>query len=199
MRLEVGRVDHDRLLLGTFRGQSLHHPGEDPHVAPSLPSVVKGLGRAILPWRIAPTQPVAIDKDYAAKHTSVIDPRLAMALRKKRLQPLHLLVGQPEKVAHPRQFGSLNHPGRAASTQSMDPDPSPQSDASHKTLRPVRRIYVLFIQLCYLAWHKPMIFYKRCEAHFPLGTFSHTRRCVGMSRYVANHQGGKDVAENRYF
>lgn len=126
MRLEVGRVDHDRLLLGAFRGQSLHHPGEDPHVAPSLPSVVKGLGRAILPWRIAPPQPVAIDKDYAAQHTSVIDPRLAMALRKEPLQPLHLLVGQPEKVAHhhPRQFGSLNQAGRPASTRSMGPDPS---------------------------------------------------------------------------
>ncbi|WP_304618221.1 AAA family ATPase, partial [Paracoccus sp. (in: a-proteobacteria)] len=41
------------------------------------------------------------------------------------LQPLHLRVGQPEKIAHhhPRQFGSLNHAGRTASRKSMGPDP----------------------------------------------------------------------------
>jgi hypothetical protein len=44
-----------------------------------------------------------------------------MALREKRLQPIHLLVLQPVKIAHyhPRQFGSLNHAGRAASSRSM--------------------------------------------------------------------------------
>ncbi|WP_233517127.1 hypothetical protein, partial [Pseudotabrizicola alkalilacus] len=41
------------------------------------------------------------------------------------LQPLHLVVRQPEKIAHhhPRQFGSLNHAGRAASSRLMGPDP----------------------------------------------------------------------------
>src|SRR5690606_21158661 len=76
--------------------------------------------------RVTPSQPVAIDEDYAAQNPSIIDPRLAMALRKERLQPLHLRVGQPEKVAHhhPRQFGSLNHAARAASSKSMGPDPN---------------------------------------------------------------------------
>jgi hypothetical protein len=113
MRLQIGRVDHDDFLLTAFGGQPFHHPGEDPHVAPSLPAVVERLGRTILPWRIAPPQPIAVDEDYPAQHTPVIDPRLAVALRKERPQPLHLLVGQPEKVAHhhPRQFGSLNHAG----------------------------------------------------------------------------------------
>jgi hypothetical protein len=110
MRLQVGRVDRDGLLLGPFEGQSFHHPGEHPPVAPPFPPVVLGLGRAILPWRIAPTQAIAIDEDYAAQNPPIINPGLAMALRQKRPQQLHFLVGQPEKVAHhhPRQFGSLN-------------------------------------------------------------------------------------------
>lgn len=125
MRLQVCRVDHDDLLLAAFGGQPLHHPGEDPHVAPPLPAVVEGLGRAILPRRIAPSQPVAVDEDYPAQHSPVIDPRLPVAFGEERLQPLHLRVRQPEKVAHPhpRQFGSLNHAGRTASSRSMGPDP----------------------------------------------------------------------------
>jgi hypothetical protein len=78
----------------------LHHPGEDSLVAPSLPSVVKGFRRAILPGGVAPPQAVAIDEDYAAQDTPVIDPRLAMALGKKWFQTGHLRVGQPEEVAH---------------------------------------------------------------------------------------------------
>lgn len=126
MRLEVGRINHDDLLLATFGGQPLHHPGEDPQITPPLPPVIERLGRAILPRRVTPSQPVAIDEDYATQHAPVIDPRLAVALREKRLQPIHLLVRQPEKVAHdhPRKFGSLNHAGRAASSRSMGPDPT---------------------------------------------------------------------------
>ena len=67
---------------------------------------------------------MAIDEDYAAQHATVIDTRLAMALRKKRLQPVHLLVGQPEKVAHhdARKFGSLNHAGQTDSSRTIGPD-----------------------------------------------------------------------------
>jgi hypothetical protein len=61
---------------------------------------VKGLRRAILLWRIAPPQAIAIDEDYPAQHTPVIDTRLAMALGEEGLEPSHLRVGQPEKVAH---------------------------------------------------------------------------------------------------
>ena len=119
-------IDHDDLLLAAVGGQSLHHPGEDPHVAPPLPAIAEGPGRAILPRRVTPSQPVAIEEDIAAQHASVVDPRLAMALRDERLQPLHLLFRHPEKVAHhhPRQFGSLNHAGRPASSRLMGPDPS---------------------------------------------------------------------------
>ena len=108
VRFQIGRINHDSLLLGAFGGQDLHYPGKDPHVALPLPSVVERLRRPILLGRITPPQAIAIDEDYATQDAPVIDPRLAMALRKERLQPLHLLVGQPEKVAHDRshQFGA---------------------------------------------------------------------------------------------
>ena len=41
MRLQVGRVDHDRLVLGPLGGQARHDPGEDAIVAPTLPAVVE--------------------------------------------------------------------------------------------------------------------------------------------------------------
>ncbi len=125
MRLEIRRVDHDNLLLTAFGGQTLHHSREDPHVAPPLPTIVERLRRSIFSRGIAPPQAIAIDEDYPAQHPPIIYPRLAMAPWKERLQPLHLLFGQPEKVAHhhPRQFGSLNHAGRAASSRLMGPDP----------------------------------------------------------------------------
>jgi hypothetical protein len=73
-----------------------HHKVCDPnHVPPPLPSVVERLRRAILPRRIAPPQAIAIDEDYAAQNPPIIDARLAMALRKERPQPIHLLVRQP--------------------------------------------------------------------------------------------------------
>ena len=48
-----------------------------------------------------------------------------MALWKERSQPLHLLVRQPEQIAHdhPRSSGALNHAAAAASSKSMGPDP----------------------------------------------------------------------------
>lgn len=80
MRLEIGCIDHDRLALGTLGGQTHHDPGEDTIVAPPLPTVIKRLCRTILLGCIAPSQPIAIDKDYAAEHTPIINARLAMAL-----------------------------------------------------------------------------------------------------------------------
>jgi len=82
VRLEIGRVDHDRLVLGPFGGQPHHDPGEDPVVAPALPAVIQGLGRAVFLRRIAPPQPIAIDEDYSAEDAPIIDARAAMALGK---------------------------------------------------------------------------------------------------------------------
>ena len=83
------------------------------------------LRRAILTRRVGPPQAIAIDEDYAAQNSPIIDPRPAVARGKEGLQPRHLLVGQPEKVAHrhPRKLGSLNHAGRTDSSRLMGPDP----------------------------------------------------------------------------
>lgn len=108
MRLEIGRVDHHRLRDGGLGGQPSHHPGKYPLVAPPLPPVVVGFRRAILLWRIALTQAIAVDEDYAAQHPPVIDARLSMALGEEGLEPRYLRVGQPEKVAH--RSGLLEEP-----------------------------------------------------------------------------------------
>lgn len=97
MRRHAGRVDHDRLLLGAFSDQPYHHPGKFPQVAPPLPSVADVLGWTRLPWFIAPSQAIAIDKDYPTQRPPIFDQRLAVALWEERLQPLDLLVGQPEE------------------------------------------------------------------------------------------------------
>jgi hypothetical protein len=82
---------------------------EDPLVAPPLPTIVEGLRRAVFLRRITTPQAIAIDEDYAAQYTPVIDARLAMALGEERLQTGHLRVGQPKKVAHdPVSFRSMN-------------------------------------------------------------------------------------------
>ena len=114
-------IDHHRLRGGGLRGQAFHHPGEDTFVAPALPSVVKGLRRAILLGRITPPQAIAIDEDNATQNATIIDARLTMALGKEGLQPRQLRVGQPEKVAkRPVTLRRLNHAARA---RSMGPDP----------------------------------------------------------------------------
>ena len=98
MRLEVGRVNHHRLRNGGLRSQPIHHPGEDPLVAPPLPSIVEGLRWGVFLRRIAPPQPIAIYKDYAAQHTPAIDTLLTVALGKEGLQTGHLRVGQPKRL-----------------------------------------------------------------------------------------------------
>lgn len=129
VRLQVGRVDHDGLVLGALGGQPIHHPGKDPYIVPPIPSVVERLRRPILTRRIASAQPITIDEDYPTQNAPIVHPWLAMAPWDERLQTLHLLVGQPEYVAqhHPRQFRSMNHAGWAASSRLMRPDPKAMS------------------------------------------------------------------------
>ncbi|MPL96458.1 hypothetical protein SDC9_42639 [bioreactor metagenome] len=112
MCLEISRIDHDRLVFGALSGKAHHDPGEDPvfvaslepvafsHSPPALPAVVEGLRRTVFLRRVTPAQPIAIDENYAAEDTAIIDAGLAMALGEERLQPLHLRVGQPVKIAH---------------------------------------------------------------------------------------------------
>ena len=68
LRLEIGRVDHDRLRRSASGGQSFHYAEENAPLAPSLSPVVERLGRTILPRCIAPAQSVAIYEDNAARH-----------------------------------------------------------------------------------------------------------------------------------
>lgn len=122
-RLELGRVNHVRCLVGAYGRQADHHLGEVPHFAPPLPTVVECVGRAILPRRVPPPQTTSIDDDHATLDASVIKTRLAMALGKERHESLHPLVGQPEKIAHhhPHQLSTLNHVIRAALSRSVGP------------------------------------------------------------------------------
>ena len=116
MCLEVGRVDHDRLVLGALGGQADQDPGEDAIVAPALPTAVERLGGAVFLRRVAPPQAIAIGEDYAAEDATVIDAGLAVALGKEWLETLHLGVAQPVKIAHHRiSLRSLNHANRLKS------------------------------------------------------------------------------------
>jgi hypothetical protein len=100
VRFEIGRVDHDRLWCGGFGSQSVHHSGEDAHVTPPLPTVVEGLGWAIFLRGVTPSQAIAIDEYNSAQNAPIIHTRLAMALRKERTEPRHLVFVQPVKIAH---------------------------------------------------------------------------------------------------
>ena len=82
MRLQIGRVDHDRLVFGALGGEADQDPSEDPVVAPAFPAVVEGLRRAVFLRRVAPAQPIAIDEDYAAQNATIINAGLAVTLRK---------------------------------------------------------------------------------------------------------------------
>jgi len=114
MCLEIGRVDHQRLLLAVFGGQPGHHLSEDTLVAPPLPAIVKPLVGAILFRCISPTQPIAVDKDNSAQHTTIIDARLAMGLWKVGRKARHLRIAQPEEISHiavPFWRGESSHVG----------------------------------------------------------------------------------------
>lgn len=100
MRLQMCRIDHQRVSLAALIGQFEKHPGEDPLLGPSLPTPVERLVWPILHRRISPTQTIAVDEDYAAQNPLVVHTGLAMGLREKRFQFGHLCIAQPVKVAH---------------------------------------------------------------------------------------------------
>jgi hypothetical protein len=81
--LEIGRVDHHRLWNGYLGSQAIHHAGEGPLLAPALPAAVEGLRWTIFLGRIAQAQAIAIDENYSAQHSPIIDGQLAVALGKK--------------------------------------------------------------------------------------------------------------------
>ena len=100
MGLQVGGVNHDRLLFTVVSGQADHHPGKDTLVAPPFPTVVEGLVGAVFPGGVPPPQPIAIDEDYSTQNPTVIDPRFAVGLGKVGLKTRHLSIAQPEEIRH---------------------------------------------------------------------------------------------------
>lgn len=79
-------------LLGLRRQhlQAFHHPGEDALVAPSRPTIVKGLRRVMFLGRITSPQPIENDEDHIARDPPIIDARLAVAFGEEGLQWRHL-------------------------------------------------------------------------------------------------------------
>jgi hypothetical protein len=96
----MGRVDHQRVRFPALIGQLQEHSGKDTFLAPSLPTAVTRLWRAVFRRRVSPPQAIAIDEDNPAQDPSIIDPRLPMGLGKERGKLGHLLVGQSVKVDH---------------------------------------------------------------------------------------------------
>ena len=125
MCLQVSRAGHDGLWPLLRGGKPLHHPGEDPHVAPPLPAVAQGLCRAILLGGVPPPQPVAIDEDDPAQDPPVIDTRAASAgssPRKERLHTRHLLVCSRNRSLMCQVSPPAQH--HAHEMKSMGPDPA---------------------------------------------------------------------------
>ena len=60
MRLQMGRIDHQRVSSAALIRQFQKHPGEDTFLAPPLPSAIKGLVRPILRRRIAQRKPLRL-------------------------------------------------------------------------------------------------------------------------------------------
>ncbi|SDX92243.1 hypothetical protein SAMN05444358_11635 [Ruegeria halocynthiae] len=92
MGFQISGVDHGRLLFAMLSGQADHHLGKDAFVAPPLPAVVQGLVRPVLPGRIPPSQPIAVDEDNSTQNAPIINAWLAMGLGKEGLQTRHLGV-----------------------------------------------------------------------------------------------------------
>jgi hypothetical protein len=121
---ETAVVPHLSWRVATRR-QPLHHPREGPHASAPPSTIAERLWRA-MPHAVHRTpQARAAGEEYPAQPVPVIDTRLAMASRKERRRPLHLLVGRPEKVAHhlSHQCRGLNHAGREAPGRSPGADP----------------------------------------------------------------------------
>ena len=96
MGFEIRGVDHYGLLLAVISRQTNHHFSEDALVAPPLPTVIQRLVWPILPWRVTPPQPIAINEDNPTEDAFVINTRFAVGLGKERFQTRHLRIAQPE-------------------------------------------------------------------------------------------------------
>ncbi len=62
MRIQVGRVHHDRLVIQSAGRQTIHHPGKDPHAASTFPAIVECLMRATLLQSLTTDLPTQINQ-----------------------------------------------------------------------------------------------------------------------------------------
>lgn len=62
MRLQVGCIDQDALLLAAIGVQFINDPGEGSHVAPSFPADPEGLVRPMLSSRSKHRSPLLLRK-----------------------------------------------------------------------------------------------------------------------------------------
>ena len=86
MRLQMGRIDHQRIRLAALGRQCGKNAVKDHHTAPADKPVVDRLVRAIVRRGITPAQAVADHKDDAADDAPVIDPGNPMRQWKIRLE-----------------------------------------------------------------------------------------------------------------
>lgn len=93
-------IDHQCLRAVPFGSQFRQHSGEDALFAPTPPTIVKGIWRAILGRHVSPSQPIAIDEDNPAQQALVIDARLALGLCEEGAEKLYLQLRQLEKIRH---------------------------------------------------------------------------------------------------
>jgi hypothetical protein len=119
--LEIGCGDHHGLCLTVVRRQAHHHLREDTFVTPPLPTIVECLVWAILFWRITPPKPIAIDEDYSAQYTTIINAGLPWDFGKKGLRrAICASFNQKRSDMSPLSFRTVNH---ADPSKSMGPEP----------------------------------------------------------------------------
>lgn len=100
MGLEMRRVDHDALRLGSLAGEPCEDAVEDAEPAPADEAVVERLVGTVALGRVLPLQAVADDVDDPAHHAPIIDPWHAMRERKMRRYPRHLPLAQQKQIIH---------------------------------------------------------------------------------------------------
>src|SRR5664279_6193421 len=93
-------VDHDPLGLAALVRKGCKNLVEHPQAAPANEPIVDRLVRAILSWRVAPTQPILDHKYNRAHDPPVVDPSDPMRPRKIARDPTHLSLRQEEQISH---------------------------------------------------------------------------------------------------
>lgn len=82
VRLQVGAVDHDRVIVPDRPSQVVEEPGKRPQPRPAHNAITNGLVRFVDRWCIPPAQTVAQDVGDPAQDPPVIHSGLATRLRK---------------------------------------------------------------------------------------------------------------------